>query len=224
VLPLEEAEHLSRVLRLTTGHRVHVFDGRGCEFIAEVATASKSGAILTLVSQFQPPSEPRVHITLCQSVLKGDAMDDVVRDATMVGASAIVPVVASRAELSQQNTSRKRQRWQRIAVSSAKQCGRAVVPVVGDASTLEQALTHPGRRIMLVEPATGSGTRALAALAGSAPARAAVYVGPEGGWTAEEIATARDGEVELVTLGPRTLRADAVAVVALPLLLHVWDA
>src|SRR2546426_11773221 len=90
-LPDEEADHLTRVLRLKAGDAVRVFNGRGHEFDAVVDQAGKSGVHVRVGRAAQPAPEPRVAITLAQAVLKGDKMDDVVRDATMLGVAEIQP-------------------------------------------------------------------------------------------------------------------------------------
>jgi len=90
-LPPEEASHLTRVLRLSVGADVAVFDGRGVEFRARVARAARDRVTLTLVERVTPAAEPAVRLALVQGVLKSDAMDDVVRDAVMMGVSRIDP-------------------------------------------------------------------------------------------------------------------------------------
>ena len=88
LLPADEAEHLTRVLRLSPGDRVRVFNGRGAEFEAVVDAADRGGVRLRIGAPCTPAPEPRLAITLVQSVLKGDKMDDVVRDAVMIGVAA----------------------------------------------------------------------------------------------------------------------------------------
>src|SRR5437762_14331558 len=134
VLPAEEAEHLMRVLRLKAGDPLRVFNGRGGEFDAIVEQAGKRGVRVQLRGARQPAPEPRVAITLAQAVLRGDKMDDVVRDATMLGVAAIQPVITARTEVSRASVARgnRRERWERVAVSSVKQCGRATVPAGED--------------------------------------------------------------------------------------------
>src|SRR5512137_1352034 len=129
-LPREEAEHLSRVLRLQVGDPVRVFDGRGREFSGKVDRVARTAATVILESEVTPVPEPSVRLTLIQAVPKGDAMDRIVRDATMLGVVAILPLVSARAEVSLRRleASGRVDRWQRIAVASVKQCGRAVVP------------------------------------------------------------------------------------------------
>jgi 16S rRNA (uracil1498-N3)-methyltransferase len=221
LLPVDEAEHLTRVLRLSSGARIRVFNGRGAEFEAVVDTADRSGVRLTIGAPCTPAPEPRVAITLAQSVLKGEKMDDVVRDAVMIGVAAIHPIITARTEISRASLARSRrhERWERIAVSSAKQCGRAVVPPIAEPRQFGPPAPQSGDALLspvfiLVEPNTSAGM-ALANLDGArVPERATLFVGPEGGWTAEEVQVAAAFGT-LVTLGKRTLRADAMALVAL---------
>src|SRR5436190_15262674 len=88
LLPRDEAEHLTRVLRLGVGDTVAVFDGRGREFLARIASADRRDVRVQLLSRLEPPAEPTVPLTLAQAVLKGEKMDDVVRDAVMLGVAA----------------------------------------------------------------------------------------------------------------------------------------
>jgi 16S rRNA (uracil1498-N3)-methyltransferase len=227
LLPVDEAEHLTRVLRLSTGDRVRVFNGRGAEFEAVVEAADRDGVRLTIGAPCTPAPEPRVAITLAQAVLKGDKMDDVVRDAVMIGVAAIHPIVTARSETSivALARGRRRERWERIAVSSAKQCGRAVVPSIAEPRPFHDLGAAPGADfprpvLILVEPNTSAGL-ALADLEPAVPEHATLVVGPEGGWTAEELQTAT-GLGTFVTLGRRTLRADAMALVALSAMFARW--
>ena len=227
-LPREEAEHLSRVLRLRVGDQVQVFDGRGREFRGKVNRVGRTAATVNLEGEVEPAPEPTVRLTLVQAVPKGDAMDRIVRDATMLGVATILPLVSARAEVSHRRleASGRVDRWQRIAVASVKQCGRAVVPAVLQPDTLEGCFgrVEAARRFLLAEPGLLSaetvGVRSLAAE--PAPASAVLIVGPEGGWTAEEVRVARGAACTPLTLGPRTLRADAAAAVAITALQCAW--
>lgn len=224
-LPDDEAEHLARVLRLGAGDEVEIFDGRGHLWRAEVVHAGKKSAMVRLLEPLPPAREAGVAITLVMSVLKGDKMDAVVRDAVMLGVAAIRPVISERTETSLAALARGHRvdRWQRIAVASAKQCGRAVVPPIFAPVPLEWYWTQPSGplRVMCVEPAAGLGdTTSVQSLA--RPAAADVIVGPEGGWTVAEVAAADATGAILMRLGARTLRADAVPLVALSALLTTW--
>jgi 16S rRNA (uracil1498-N3)-methyltransferase len=229
-LPDDEAEHLSRVLRLSRGDRVTVFNGRGQVFDATVQRAGKTGADVLIGAPCDATPEPRVAITLVQAVLKGDKMDDVVRDAVMIGVAAILPIITTRSEVTHASVARgkRRERWERIAVSSAKQCRRAVVPAILEPEPFDSiaALTEerqlPDPVLMLVEPQAAASTISLGALGGSRPTEASLLIGPEGGWTAEEIATGVE-RWRLITLGARTIRGDAMALVSVAALFAKWN-
>jgi 16S rRNA (uracil1498-N3)-methyltransferase len=225
-LPEDEAQHLSRVLRLKAGADVIVFDGRGREFDAVVEKAGKSEVLVKVgSSRVVVEREPAVSLTLAQAVLKGDKMDGIIRDAVMMGVAAIQPMVTSRSEvtLAALQRGRKRERWQRVAISSAKQCGRAVVPEIIEPVAFEE-LVEPGSigtAFTFVEPAAAWKAKSLAAYERTAAAEAALFIGPEGGWTPEEIDQAA-AVTHLVTLGRLTFRADVMAVVALSAVLTLW--
>jgi 16S rRNA (uracil1498-N3)-methyltransferase len=228
-LPAEEAEHLTRVLRLKAGAAVRVFNGRGGEFDAVVERAARGGTQLRVGHAREAAREAGVAVTLAQAVLKGDKMDAVIRDAVMIGVAAIQPIVTARSEVSLSSLRRgsRRERWERIAVSSAKQCGRAVVPAILEPRPFEDvaaslvAITLPRPGLMFVEPAASVDAMALSDLDGVPPREATLIIGPEGGWTAEEVERG-SASSRLITLGPRTLRADAMPLVALTALFVRW--
>ena len=228
VLPKEEGEHLTRVLRLGAGDTVSVFDGRGQQFLARVVGAARREVRVQLLSRVEPAAESSVALVLAQAVLKADKMDDIVRDAVMLGVTAVQPLVAKRTETTVAALLRgaRVDRWRRVALASTKQSGRAVLPEIRTPLTLETYLDEPQPALsaMLVEPAAGAPAEPIAALRTVPPPQdAAVLVGPEGGWVEEEWAAARARGVRLITLGPRTLRADAVPVAAISVLQFLWD-
>jgi len=224
-LPREEAEHLSRVLRLGVGDTVSVFDGRGHEFSARVVSAERRDVRVQLVSRIEPAAEPSVALTLAQAVIKGDKMDDIVRDAVMLGVAAVQPLVTARTEstVAALTKGSRLDRWRRVALASVKQSRRAVLPDIRRPLTLDAFLGDPPAALLLMLVAPGApgvdGAEPLSVLQGQpVPQDATVFVGPEGGWTAEEVAAARSRGVRLVTLGHRTLRADATPVAAISVL------
>jgi 16S rRNA (uracil1498-N3)-methyltransferase len=227
-LPEEEARHLARVLRLAPGAVVAAFDGRGREFVARVESVTRGRVSLQILGPREAAPEPAVAMTLAQTVLKGDKMENVVRDAVMLGAADIQPLVSARAEASEavDRSARRTERWQRIAIASAKQCGRAVVPRVHDVVTLDTLLARhwPATtlNLALVEPSQPHGRSLDLLETGSRPAAAMLLVGPEGGWTLDELGHLEARGFQLVTLGARTFRADAVTVAALAILQFIW--
>jgi 16S rRNA (uracil1498-N3)-methyltransferase len=223
----DEGHHLTRVLRLARGARIRIFDGRGVEVRAELISVEKAAAVARIVERVSAAREPDVAFTLVQAALKGDKMDAVVRDATMMGVRVIQPVLSVRTVVSTRSWGRDGEsvvtRWHRVAVASAKQCGRATVPIIERPKPLEAVLRDVGVpcRLLLVEPSAAVGG-AVETLPVSPPPAARVLIGPEGGWSAEEVAAAVDGGWTPWSLGALTLRADAAALVALAILSHAW--
>jgi len=227
LLPRDEGEHLTRVLRLGVGDTVAVFDGRGHEWIARVASAVRRDVRVQLVSRADAAVEPQVPITIAQAVLKGEKMDDVIRDAAMLGAAAVQPIVTTRAETTVAALMRgsRVDRWRRVALASVKQARRAVLPDIRMPLTLEHVLEEPpsALRLMLVEPSAAADVEPLSMIQKlPIPADATLFIGPEGGWTEHEWSAAQAHGVRLVTLGRRTLRADAVPVAAISVLQFLW--
>jgi 16S rRNA (uracil1498-N3)-methyltransferase len=227
-LSSEEGRHLTRVLRLGAGASVRVFNGRGSEF-ESVVESTATRVSVRVGERREPAPEARLQVRLAQAVLKGDKMDDVVRDAVMMGVASILPVVTTRTEVSVSSLEKghKRERWERVSISAAKQCGRAVVPAILEPVMFESLtamlLTSwlAGPLLMLVEPGAAKGVLTLSELAIEAPTVATIVIGPEGGWTPEEIHAGSE-VCRLITLGGRTLRADAMALVALSALFARW--
>lgn len=227
-LPEGESHHVTRVLRLRPGDHVRVFDGAGREWTARLAPSERPApARIEHLEEVSAVPEPAIRVTLAAGILKGDHMDAVIRDATMMGATEIVPLSTEFVTVPQkawQGTAAL-DRWRRVAVASTKQCGRAVVPEVGAPSDLTAIIRRhsSSAKLMFVEPSAERPADFLSDV--KAPERAAlVLIGPEGGWSATEVASAQDGGAQLVRLGPRTIRSDAMAAVSMAALWAVWRA
>lgn len=222
----DESRHARSVLRLRVGDALAVFDGRGHEWRARISSLARSGVTVRLEAPLVPAAEPRVRSILLQAVLKGDHMDAVVRDATMIGVTEIHPVMTTNTVVSARAAAGPgaRARWLRVAIASAKQCRRAVVPIVTTTAPLNDALNAPlvegcDRRIVLAEPIVAGGSRTRELEGGRCVALA---VGPEGGWSPDELARFHEAGFESLTLSTLTLRADAAALVALSVLRYGW--
>ena len=228
LLPPDEAHHLVKVLRLNQGDVVAVFDGRGNEFSARIDSAGRDSVSLRLLEAVPVSPPPAVQIVLAQAVLKGRSMDDVVRDATMMGVEAVAPLLTAHADVRIADAKRPQlvERWQRIALASAKQSRRATLPQLHSPRELHEwlAAAPAGILLLFVEPAADCAPRPLKhVLEFDVPARAAVMVGPEGGWAKEEIDAAVERGAVPVSLGPMTVRAESMPVAALAALNVLWS-
>jgi 16S rRNA (uracil1498-N3)-methyltransferase len=206
---------------------VQVFNGRGLECRGVVEEIARDSVAIRVGGPVENRTEGKIALTLAQAVLKGDQMDDVVRDAVMLGVTGLVPLVTDRVEtdLRRLEKGARLERWHRVAVASAKQCGRAVIPTLAAPTRLVDYLHEAAEdvRVMLVEPEAGCGNAGPERLRGlPAPRSIALLAGPEGGWTPAELRAAASAGYLPLTLGRRTLRADAAALTAIPVLQFLW--
>jgi 16S rRNA (uracil1498-N3)-methyltransferase len=221
MLPPDEARHLTRVLRLGAGAEVAVFDGRGAEYRAVVEAAVRETASVRIVERLPERASPATRVRVVLAVLKGDSMDAAVRDATMMGAESIQPVLTAHTDVKPSFARRPETlaRWRRVAMASVKQCRRATLPTIHETTDVADWLAAPAAeemRLMFVEPSASAATVTLrAALSRAAASAVTILLGPEGGWSTEETEAATAAGCVLVTLGPLTLRADAMPTAAM---------
>jgi 16S rRNA (uracil1498-N3)-methyltransferase len=225
-LPDDEAQHLARVLRLRAGDTIAIFDGQGREALARVVSVTSRRVSVQVLEPRAPAPEPRVAVTLAQALLKSDKMDRVIRDAVMLGVSAVQPIVSRRTDVRMKavKSGGRQDRWDRTVISSVKQCGRAIVPPVHEARELGDLLRSSAgqTRLMFVEPAAGSNVADVTTLEGQRPSEAIVLIGPEGGWDPQEIQEAAAAGAQLLSFGGRVLRADAAGAAVISVLRYIW--
>lgn len=210
-----ELRHL-RTLRLGPGDRLYVFDERGGEHEVRIERLGARAADATVLASRRPARESALDLVLAPALLKGARMDLVVEKAVELGVRRIAPVTCRRVV----GLGARTERWRRIALAAAKQCGRTEVPVVDPPRPLADLvrLEWPGLRLLAWEEER---ERPLAALPAAARA-VVVVVGPEGGLAEDEVADARARGFASLTLAPRILRAETAAIVAAALCQHRW--
>lgn len=224
----EESHHLVTVNRCGRGDPVMVFDGRGREWLTECSDPSKSTAVLRVKESRQARPLPH-EITLAQALPKGATMDDIVRQATEIGAARIVPLLSARTQvhLDGDRAEKKTEKWRTTAIEAAKQCGNAWLPEITAIQNL--AAFIPSAKdydLKLVASLHGGATSLKKSLAGfsakhgHAPRKVLWLVGPEGDFSSAEMTAAISAGFSPVTLGPLVLRSDTAAVCALSILSH----
>ena len=216
----EEFHHLKKVLRLSPGDSVSLFNGRGLALSGRIGSIGRSSAIITIEGPEEGRSESPVKIILLQALLKGDRPDFIVQKATELGAMEVCFYLTPRTvpRVDAETKEKKRGRWRKIAIEAAKQCGRDVLPEVSIARDLRDALsTHDqGLRIQLWEKEGGLSIKEAL----SPHDLITVLVGPEGGLSAEEAEDAERAGFKKVNFGPRILRAETAAIAVISVVQH----
>jgi 16S rRNA (uracil1498-N3)-methyltransferase len=221
-LPETLAHHAARVLRLQDGDPVVLFDGRGGEHDARLVVRGKHW-FATLLGQRPCERESPLGLVLVQGLASGDKMDWVVQKATELGVQAVVPLAAARSvlKLSAERAGRRLAHWQQVAVASCEQCGRNRVPAVRPLATLGAYLSaaQPVRKLVLA-PAGGKPLGEIAMP--GAGEEVHLLIGPEGGWTDEELALCLKAGAEPLSLGPRVLRTETAGLAAVAAMQALW--
>ena len=217
----EEVNHIRRVLRLRAGDKISVFDGLSKEYHGTIADEGPSSVLIRIESTSAPQRESSLEITLAQSLLKGEKMDYVIQKATELGAREMIPFLSSRSIplLDKSGTLKRHHRWEKIAVEASKQCGRVVLPRIAplqDYAEMIQGASQASLRLILWER---EGIRLKEALKDSAGKNQIFFViGPEGGFSGEEVQHARENGFVPVTMGERILRAETASLSLLSIL------
>jgi 16S rRNA (uracil1498-N3)-methyltransferase len=201
-LPTGEAHHVLKVLRARTGDVLEVVDADRRLFAAEL----RGGDEAAILAALEAPDES-VEVSLYQAVPKGGRMDLVVEKATEVGVTRIVPLVTQRGVV--EPGGGKVERWRRVAEAAARQSLRLRVPEVSAPAPFARAARQTGEGGVLLHNDPG-----LEALEDAVGSPASLFVGPEGGWTEEELRLAVEAGLALAQLGPYRLRSETAGMVA----------
>ncbi len=224
ILSETDSRHLLHVLRLTIEDPVRLFDGRGMEYDATVASIAAGRVTVAIGAPRPNQAESFLSLLLLQGFLKDAKMDQVVRQITELGVSRLIPVLAARsvARPDARRMAGRIERWRKIATESLKQCRRGRVPDIDAACSLSAALArsrHCELKIVFWEEARTPLGEILAA--NVLPVRsAALLLGPEGGFSPEEVAEAEATGFVSASLGPRILRAETASLAACVLIQH----
>ena len=215
----EDAYHIARALRMAVGESVTVSDGKGEEYICHLTTIRDELCECCIESRRHSDSEPPVRITLFMAYPKGDKLELVIQKAVELGAERIIPFESSRCikRPKKEKAEKTTARLQRIADEAAKQCGRAILPKVGECVDYKEMLRLAGESdvSLFCYEAEDDGliSRVLPGKRGAKSI--SVIVGSEGGFSPEEAEAAKEAGLTPVNLGPRILRCETAPMYAL---------
>lgn len=220
VLRGAEAHHARRVLRLSSGDGIILFDGTGKRYKARLEEISASRAAATILEEQMDPSPP-VRLQLGQALLKGQKMDFVLQKATELGLDAVWPFSSEHGIDKTTRDKAKNERWQRIVLEACKQCDRSMPPEIHPGRSLAQLLADPppcDLKLIFWEQETEQDLADLLAAQPKTIGSAIFLVGPEGGFAPREVAAAQEKGFQPVSLGPRLLRAETASLAAIAIL------
>ena len=219
----ENLRYVKSVLRMKKGDRLMLFDGSGWECEAVIRQIAADTIVVEVTKRYSP-RDKGIFITLMQSLPKANKMDFIVRKATELGADRIVPFLSSRSipRLSAEKTSSKITRWRNIALEAARQCGRADIPGIDEILSFEEALLQPEHKILNIifwEEEAAKGVREVLCDKRYDGVKAiSVIVGPEGGFTKEEVTRAGEKGFVSVSLGRQVLKVETAALAILSII------
>ena len=215
-LPAQASEHVARVLRLSAGDPLTLFNGDGCDYEASIVTVGKREVIVRIASRQMPDNESPLPLTLAQGVARGDKMDLIVQKATELGVVRIVPLLTERSEvkLDVARAEKRLAHWRAVAASACEQSGRARLPVIAAAlplqTWLDGLIEDDALRLALLPEATRASRELRFAASGGV-----LVVGPEGGLGERDTAALRAAGFDGLRLGPRILRTETAGLAAL---------
>lgn len=218
-----DARHLQKVLRHDPGDRVVLIDGSGFEYTAVIETIRREMATFSIIEKKRADTDSPLELVVAQGFLKEKKMDTIVRHLTELGLSRWIPVISGRsvARPEKKRLAERMRRWEAIAIESLKQCGLSKLPVISPAATLEELFNDPedydGKIVFWEEETTP-----LDRLIPHTPEKILVLIGPEGGFSAEEIEMAQVAGFMSVSMGPRVLRAETAAIAACTLVQYLY--
>lgn len=203
----DEFHHSVRVVRLRAGEEVELFDRDGNAARGIVQALERDRAVIT-AGEALPSRESPLALHLAMSIIQLEKFELVLQKATELGVRSIVPLVTDRIELRAERYAGKMERWKKILFEAVKQSGRTHVPSLEEPVKFADAIARPGVKILLDADAPRNPEEP------GNPEELTLFIGPEGGWSDEELRMARERQCLFQRLGPRRLRAETAAIVA----------
>ena len=220
VLDADAAQHVAKSLRLKSGDAIVVFDGRGGEYEATITRVDRDRVDVKVGAMHEPDREPALAIGLVQGLPEADKMDWIIQKSTELGVGWIQPVTCERSvvRLSGERAARREAHWRRVAIAAAEQCGRTRVPEVRPTLGFMSWAAVPSEVTRWMLDPEGA---PISAQAGP-PEPLELLVGPEGGFSEREREILVAHGVLGIALGPRVLRTETAALVALSSIHALW--
>lgn len=220
LLDEDASNHLGRVLRMQINDPLVIFNGDGHDYGAVITAVNKKSIEVKITACHTLDTESPLRIHLVQGVARGEKMDFIIQKAVELGVTDITPVLTEygNVKLDAERLDKKQQHWQKVAISACEQCQRAYIPTVHEPQSFKDwvVLAHTGLKLIL-HPYHSHSIQSL-----QADTRLTLLVGPEGGLSDREVTQAQAQGFTALKLGPRILRTETAALVAMSMLQSAW--
>ena len=219
--PKHVSYQLDKVLRMTVGDQVIIFDGSGMEYSVSMEQINRSKCVGRVLDNSMVDREASLNIHLYQALIKPDRYEYVLQKGVEIGVSSFTPFICTRSEMREISSNRVR-RWESIITESAEQSGRARVPVLNDILTFSEALGEASGMILIPwEDEQQLGIKdVFKTISPEDISEVSIFIGPVGGFTVNEIEEAKEKSSVSVSLGNRILRSETAGIVASAVILY----
>ena len=217
----QEARHILNVMRLKENDKVVVFDGTGKEYNGFIKATQPKSLTVEIVTTKSPKKEALPDITLAQAIPKKDKMENIIEKATELGVSTIIPIISERTivQIEKEKEDKKRLRWESIAKTASKQCGRVDIPKIENVQKFSETVYELDKYDLSLMAHLSDKTIDLKnAIRGFVGGRIIIFIGPEGDFTPGEIALLQNTNCKFVSLGKRVLKSDTAGIYVLSIL------
>ncbi|MBL4827777.1 MAG: 16S rRNA (uracil(1498)-N(3))-methyltransferase [Spongiibacteraceae bacterium] len=224
-LEAQASHYLGKVLRIKLGASVILFNGKGGQFEACVASIDKKHITLQILNFIEGDCESPLHIHLGIAISRGERMDHIMQKTTELGVSEITPLFSERSEvkIKGERLEKKLQHWRNIIVNACEQCGRNQLPKLNTANTVADwaSFAHAEQKLVL-HHRTNKRLDELLTINNVKPKSVILLIGPEGGLSQKEVELVQNKDFNTLSLGPRVLRTETAPLAAITLLQHRW--
>lgn len=219
-----DLRHMKKVLRLSIGDELDISDGAAWEYHARIEALDEEEAKLLILDKQKFAREPRLQVTLYQGIPKAGKMEGIIQKSVELGVHAVTPVFMERTVVVDKgNFGKKQERWQKISDEAVKQCRRGIIPQVGSALKFSDMIDKLSNYDLVLFPYENEENRTIKDCLRQItclPETVAIIIGPEGGFSDEEVRLLDEAEAERVSLGKTILRTETAGPAALAMTMY----
>ncbi len=218
----DDAKHISTVLRAKVDEEIIICDGYGTDYLCRLIGINKKQVLAEIIKKYENKNEPSLKITLYQGLPKGDKMELVIQKCIEIGVDRIIPVITDNTVVKiGEKAEKKNFRWNKIAEAAAKQCGRGKIPHVDKILSFKEAVEASKTLDGAIIPYENEKQRNIKEFVKSFRGKSiGIFIGPEGGFSENEIKLCEENNISSVSLGKRILRTETAGLVTSVILLY----